>query len=57
MGCLQSREQDAIASGVVCEIWSPYDAFDAAQTMLRVLKQSKPEDVSPRSLESRLTHI
>jgi hypothetical protein len=51
MGCLQSREQDAIASGVVCEIWSPYDAFDAAQTMLRVLKQSKPEDVSPRSLE------
>ncbi|MEG4486458.1 hypothetical protein [Microcoleus sp. D2_18a_B4] len=36
---------------VVCEAWSPYDAFDAVQTMLRVLKPSKAEDVSPRSLE------
>ncbi|MBD1830436.1 hypothetical protein NDI47_27240 [Microcoleus vaginatus GB1-A2] len=42
---------------VVCEVWSPYDAFDAAQTMLRVLKPSKAEDVSPHSLERRLTHI
>ena len=40
MGCMQSQEQDLIASGAVCEVWSPYDAFDAAQTMLEVLKLS-----------------
>ncbi len=37
MGCMQSQEQDLIPSGAVCEVWSPYDAFDAAQTMLEVL--------------------
>ncbi|MEG4865663.1 MULTISPECIES: hypothetical protein [unclassified Microcoleus] len=43
MGCMQSQEQDLIASGAVCDVWSPYDAFDAAQTMLGVLKQSKAQ--------------
>jgi hypothetical protein len=41
MGCMQSQEQDSIASGAVCEVWSPYDAFDAAQTMLEVLTGSQ----------------
>lgn len=30
IGCMQRREQDLLASGVVGEIWSPDDAFDAA---------------------------
>jgi len=44
IGCMKSQEQDLIASGAVCEVWSPYDAFDAAQTMLGVLKQSKAQE-------------
>ncbi|MEG3863011.1 hypothetical protein [Microcoleus sp. herbarium12] len=41
IGCMQSQEQDSIASGAVCEVWSPFDAFDAAQTMLEVLTGSE----------------
>ena len=37
MEFMHSQEQNLIASDAVCEVWSPYDAFDAAQTMLEVL--------------------
>jgi hypothetical protein len=32
--------QDLIPAGASCEVWSPYDAFDAAQVMMQALQNS-----------------
>ena len=41
---LAQEEGALIQPGVSYPIWSPYDAFDAAATMLKVLQESKAED-------------
>ncbi|MCA9926766.1 MAG: hypothetical protein KC421_30575 [Anaerolineales bacterium] len=41
---LAQEESDLIQPGVSYPIWSPYDAFDAAATMLKVLQESKAEN-------------
>jgi hypothetical protein len=35
--------QDLIPSGANCEVWSPYDAFDAAKIMMQALQNSEIE--------------
>jgi len=40
---LAHEEGDLIQPGVAYPVWSPYDAFDAAETMLKVLHESKAE--------------
>ncbi len=40
---LAQEESDLIQPGVAYPVWSPYDAFDAAATMLRVLHESEAE--------------
>ena len=40
---LAQEENELIQPGVSYPIWSPYDAFDAAATMLKVLQESKAE--------------
>lgn len=35
--------QDLIPSGANCEVWSPYDAFDAAKIMMQALQNSETE--------------
>ncbi|MEZ4657987.1 MAG: hypothetical protein R2911_10475 [Caldilineaceae bacterium] len=40
---LAQEESELIQPGFVYPIWSPYDAFDAAATMLKVLHESKAE--------------
>ena len=37
---LAQEENELIQPNVAYPIWSPYDAFDAAATMMRVLKES-----------------
>jgi hypothetical protein len=32
--------QDLIPAGASCEVWSPYDAFDAAKIMMQALQDS-----------------
>jgi hypothetical protein len=39
--CMQNPEQNLILDRSKCEVWSPYDSFSAAETMLRALKQSQ----------------
>ena len=40
---LAQEESELIQPGVSYPIWSPYDAYDAAATMLKVLQESKSE--------------
>ena len=35
---LAQQEGESVASGLAYPVWSPHDAFDAASSMLRVLK-------------------
>ena len=41
---LVQEEADLVKPGQAYPIYSPYDAFEAADTMLKVLKESKTED-------------
>jgi hypothetical protein len=34
----EAKTEDLVPAGAVCEVWSPYDAFDAAKTMMQALK-------------------
>lgn len=40
---LAQEESELIQPGVSYPIWSPYDAYDAAATMLKVLQESKED--------------
>ncbi len=40
---LVQEETSLLQPGVVYPVWSPYDAFDAADVMLKILKET-PED-------------
>ena len=40
---LAQEENELIQPDVAYPVWSPYDAFDAAATMLNVLHESKTE--------------
>lgn len=40
---LAQEESELIQPGVAYPIWSPYDAFDAAATMLKVLEEAEAE--------------
>ena len=40
---LAQEENELIQPGVAYPIWSPYDAFDAAATMLKILEEAKAE--------------
>ncbi len=37
---MDSQKQSLIKPGSVCEVWSPYEAFEAADTMLKVLRET-----------------
>lgn len=37
---MNGQNQSLIKSGTVCEVWSPYEAFEAADTMLKVLRET-----------------
>jgi hypothetical protein len=41
---LAQQESDLIKAGQSYPIWSPYDAFEAANTMLKVLQSTKSEN-------------
>jgi hypothetical protein len=41
---LAQQETDLIKQGQSYPIWSPYDAFEAANTMLEVLQAAKNKD-------------
>jgi hypothetical protein len=41
---LAQQETDLIKPGQSYPVWSPYDAFEAADTMLKVLKEAKTQD-------------
>ncbi len=37
---MDGQNQSLIKEGSVCEVWSPYESFEAADTMLRVLRET-----------------
>jgi hypothetical protein len=39
---LAQEQTDLIQPGINYPVWSPYDAFEAANTMLQVLKATEP---------------
>lgn len=41
---LAQQESDLIKSGQSYPVWSPYDAYEAANTMLEVLQATKTEN-------------
>jgi hypothetical protein len=41
---LAQQEMDLIKPNQVYPVWSPYDAFEAADTMLKVLEAAKNQD-------------
>ena len=41
---LAQEESDLLQSGLDYPVWSPYDAFEAADTMLQVLNAAKKEE-------------
>ncbi len=41
---LAQEESELIRPGIKYPIWSPYDAYDAANTMLNVLRESAAEN-------------
>jgi hypothetical protein len=41
---LAQQETDLIQSGQEYPVWSPYDSFEAADTMLKVLQEAKNQD-------------
>jgi hypothetical protein len=41
---LAQQESDLIKAGQSYPVWSPYDSFEAANTMLEVLKAAKSEN-------------
>ena len=41
---LAQQETDLIQQGQSYPVWSPYDAFAAANTMLEVLQATKPDN-------------
>jgi hypothetical protein len=41
---LAQQESDLIKSGQSYPVWSPYDAFEAATTMLEVLQATKTQN-------------
>ena len=41
---LAEQETDLIKQGQAYPVWSPYDAVDAANTMLKVLQTGKAQD-------------
>ncbi len=41
---LAQEENELIHPGIEYPIWSPYDAYDAANTMLNVLRESAVEN-------------
>jgi hypothetical protein len=40
---MNGQNQSLIKPGTVCEVWSPYEAFEAADTMLKVLRETTAE--------------
>lgn len=44
---LAEAEKEWVAPGQEFPIWSPYDAFDAAQTMLAALAEAEAHDHAP----------
>ena len=41
---LAQEEDELIQPGVAYPVWSPYDAFDAAAKILKVLNETSTED-------------
>ncbi len=41
---LAQQETDLIKPNQSYPVWSPYDAFEAADTMLKVLQEAKTQD-------------
>ena len=37
---MNGQKQSLIKTGTVCEVWSPCEAFDASDTMLKVLRET-----------------
>lgn len=44
MATKEGRELDLLKPGMSYPVWSPYDAVDAADAMLKVLKNAESED-------------
>jgi hypothetical protein len=40
---LAQEETDLIQPGLEYPVWSPYDAYEAADIMLRILRESKED--------------
>ena len=45
---LAQEEADLLKPGLAYPVWSPYDAGEAAATMLKMLKATEPEDHAQR---------
>ncbi len=41
---LSQQEEELLKPGQSYPVWSPYDAFEAADTMLKMLETSKNQD-------------
>jgi len=44
----QEESSQLLQQDVAYPIWSPYDAFDAAETMIKALNESKAKDYDAR---------
>lgn len=40
---MDGQNQSLIKEGSICEVWSPYESFEAADKMLRVLRETTAE--------------
>jgi hypothetical protein len=40
-GVMTDRVESLIPPGAVCEVWSPYEAFEAAEVMMKVLQETQ----------------
>jgi hypothetical protein len=45
---LVQEEATLLRAGLAYSVWSPYDAHEAADAMLKVLKAAEPEDHAQR---------
>jgi hypothetical protein len=40
---METQPETLLKAGMSCEVWSPYDAFGAAEIMMKVLQDSKTD--------------
>jgi hypothetical protein len=51
---LVQQETDLLKSGLPYPVWSPYEAFDAANTVLEVLQTTQTQNNDERKAKSKV---